>query len=521
MKEFLSLVSILIGQLDQQRRYDDKTLQEMKVVYENMSETEQQECLTILSDALSEEKEFPFFLLSTLLIELRDVKIVPCIEKLFEDEEISLWRRISNMYQLRITMFQYSLLETGANAYQREKQAYTKILNDIRQKMGVTYTYIPYKDRKKTVVIVVSQLLGIEHAPTRKVISISNYLSQLGYDVKVYVCFYWSEKERIDWYGAWEVNNFMYESGSYTYRICDTEIVGNNLVLNASDYWLKLRDSVGRIWDEAPEWVLELGDKTLIGDLCRDFTSVVTMGCVKAVPVTNAPIIARYFTYSEEEEEQYRECVAGGQVIMDVKHVDDIDLGSSKSITFKKSDFGIPEECFTVIVAGSRLDTEVSNTFIKIIYEILEKNNQIVIAFIGDCIDLQSRIEERYMERIFFLGNSEHFKETIAIGDVFLNPPRQGGGTGGLFAIMEQVPVITLDHCDVEASSGKEFVCSSIEEMPQLVERYYLDHDFMEKQKQNCLINAKRLLEVDNVENFRKLCEKIEEWTLRREKNEK
>lgn len=520
MKEFLSIVSLLIGQLEQCGEYDAHTLQDMKRAYDNISETAQSECLKILADIFNDYKEYAIYFLSTLLRELKDVRIVPYIEQMIEDEDIPLWKRISGMYQLKITVFACAMLRGTVEEYQNDKRMYTKIMYDIRRRMETRYSYIPYLNRKKRVVIVVNQLLGYNHAPTRKVIAISKYLKALGYDVKVDVCFYHCIEKIDEWYKSTEMNNFLHESGRYTHKINDTEIRGFNLLLNSSNYIWGLQDLLGRIWDEKPEWILELGDKTLIGDLCRDFTSVVTMGCTKAVPVTNALLIARYFTYSAEEEEQYSKYLGEGQRVVDVKHTDQYMLEMPKQVCLQKSDFGISEQCFTIIIAGNRLDTEVSDSFLEILYQILEKSRQIVIACIGNCDELQLRIADQYKERVFFLGYAAYFRETIAIGDLFLNPPRQGGGTGGLFAIMEQIPVITLDHCDV-ADVGKEFTCESIEEMPQLVERYYLDHNFMKRQKEVCLENAKKLLDVDSVENFRKLCNVVKEQTLRRENNAK
>lgn len=518
MKEFLSIISELIGQLEQQGRYNTDTLQNMKIAYERMPEVEQQKCLKILADILDDNKIYAVYVLSTLLIELEDKKVIPYIEEVLESTEIPLWRRISDMYQMRYTLFAKVLDDSEVNHYQKKKQMYKKIMFELRKELGMRYRYIPYQNRKKTVIIVVSQLVNKLHAPTKKTMSIVHYLKQLGYKVYVYVSFYWGEEGQNDWYIERSFRNFKHESGAY--HIKDTELEGYNMVLNPSTYILEIRDLLGRIWDEAPEYVLELGDEILVADLCRDFTTVVTMTFSKAVPVTSAPIIARYFSYSEEEDAQYHRCLEENQIVIDVKHTDQYTLDMPKQVCLHKSDFGIPEQCFTIIIAGNRLDTEISDSFLKIIYQILEKSQQIVIACIGNCDELQLRIADQYKERVFFLGNAAYFRETIAIGDLFLNPPRQGGGTGGFFAIMEQIPVITLDHCDV-ADVGKEFTCESIEEMPQLVERYYLDHNFMKRQKEVCLENAKKLLDVDSVENFRKLCNVVKEQTLRRENNAK
>lgn len=71
-----------------------------------------------------------------------------------------------------------------------------------------------------------------------------------------------------------------------------------------NDYFEKnLEDTAELIYREAPEWVLEVGEETFLADLCREFTMVVTRGCVKTITVTNAPIIVLASDYTLEEEQ--------------------------------------------------------------------------------------------------------------------------------------------------------------------------------------------------------------------------
>ena len=66
MKEFLSIVSLLIGQLEQCGEYDAHTLQDMKRAYDNISETAQSECLKILADIFNDYKEYAIYFLKML-----------------------------------------------------------------------------------------------------------------------------------------------------------------------------------------------------------------------------------------------------------------------------------------------------------------------------------------------------------------------------------------------------------------------------------------------------------------------
>ena len=141
-----------------------------------------------------------------------------------------------------------------------------------------------------------------------------------------------------------------------------------------------------------------------------------------------------------------------------------------------------------------------------------------VLAVIGNCEALEKRIAETYRERFYFLGYTEELQKTMTIGDLFLNPPRQGGGTGAMYAILQEIPVVTLDNCDVQVNVGKVFTCDSIESMVNLVHQYCEDKGFMEKKKEACRRKAEEILAVDEKENYRRLCEFVETYTIRQEK---
>lgn len=171
-----------------------------------------------------------------------------------------------------------------------------------------------------------------------------------------------------------------------------------------------------------------------------------------------------------------------------------------------------------ILLVGNRLVQEVTEDFLKTIYAMLEENPKAVLAVIGNCEALEKRIAEAYRERFYFLGYTEELQKTMTIGDLFLNPPRQGGGTGAMYAILQEIPVVTLDNCDVQVNVGKVFTCDSVESMVNLVHQYCEDKGFMEKKKEACRRKAEEILAVDEKENYRRLCEFVETYTIRQEK---
>ena len=80
----------------------------------------------------------------------------------------------------------------------------------------------------------------------------------------------------------------MERQGYFKCNVENGRIEGYNARIENDNFEKNLEDTAELINREAPEWVLEVGEETFLADLCREFTTVVTRGCVRTIPVTNA-----------------------------------------------------------------------------------------------------------------------------------------------------------------------------------------------------------------------------------------
>ncbi len=505
-KDFLLAVSKMMKEIGEHGKYSEDTRQCIIETYAQMSESEQISSLKLICGAASETYSIGISMMAELLRVIKDLKIIECITGILTELSYPLWERINDTLLLRSYLFTYSDFE-GYQTYRNMNLIYKTHLDEIWARGRFLYDYIPHKKRNKKIVIILSQMLGVIHSPTNWTKVIADSYGKLSYDVECFVCHIKGTESCWDWKNVQYFNNFMDVTGQFQRMLGDVKINGYNFTLNASDYIEQLEKAVKMIWDRKPEYVLEIGEATILAGLCASFTTVVTMGCTKNMPVTNAPLIALQKDYSKEELKMWNEQLGDAQKMTEVKMFFRDAKGQDN---YKKADFGISEEDFVIIIAGNRLDEEVTKEFLEIVYRILDLEACFKVAVIGVCPDLEARVLNGGREaRFFFLGGQKKFRETIAMGDVFLNPPRIGGGSGGMFSILEEVPVITLDHCDVESIAGADFVCNSIEEMAPLAHRYYADAEFMNRQKENCRKAALRHTGIDNKQSLRKLSEDV------------
>ena len=62
--------------------------------------------------------------------------------------------------------------------------------------------------------------------------------------------------------------------------------------------------------------------------------------------------------------------------------------------------------------------------------------------------------------------------------DLYINPPRKGGGTSAIYAMAAGKPVVTLKYRDVYENCGEEFSADNIEMMREQIIRYKEDDKY-------------------------------------------
>lgn len=515
-KDFIESINRILQELSLYGKNDYETIQELSYNYQKLSHEQRKYNIQKVTDSLRKNGNKVIFLMSIIFLRLPAIEVMEEIEYLLLDRRIPFWIRLNCMYQLEYRAFRKNIrfdnkIEEIID-YQRRKDIYKLVSNETQRNLRIK-EYIPIKKRKKNVIIVISQLLNIWHAPTRKALYICEYYEKLGYKVKFAVFFVKSNDVKTMWMNSCMIHNFTEDTGEFSYFIENKNLEGYSLQIENEDNLNEIQHIIDYIYNLKPEFVFEIGEMSLVSDICNNFTDVVTMALTKNVPVSNSKFIARYFRYTEEENIEFKAKLSENQIIIDVPHVSTSTEVLNSTIVYSKEDFGICNDVFLIIIAGNRLDMEITEEILEVLYKIIEIGDNICIAFIGETKTIKDKLKNKLKNRFYFLGQVIHFLETIAVGDLFLNPPRQGGGTGGLYAIKSEVPVITLDNCDVEAIVGKEFVCNSLEDMVNMVEKYYTDDEFMKKQKGICRVSSEQWFSVDSIGNFKHLIDVVHENT--------
>jgi glycosyltransferase involved in cell wall biosynthesis len=184
----------------------------------------------------------------------------------------------------------------------------------------------------------------------------------------------------------------------------------------------------------------------------------------------------------------------------------------------KRSQFQLSEEDFLIAFIGNRLSAELTEEFKTVLQQICLLDPKVKFLIIGSYPGYLNYFSEPvFQDRIYNLGYQEELPEIIGIADLFLNPPRNGGGTSALISLYAGVPVVTLPDGDVAGNVGKDFICRDRQEMVATINRYLSDKEFYQRQKEIGLEYTNKLTDfkaymmelIENVKEAIILTEKV------------
>lgn len=335
---------------------------------------------------------------------------------------------------------------------------------------------IPYEERNHNRVVVLAvQFLSYDHAPTRSTIERCRALCDLGKDVYLI-----NTAERYQVFA----DNYMPIYSQFVGSYADMYEQFGEIEIDDKKIWYRqLKDTMTVVQKVAvamqwikeikPEYILCIGPDSLVADLCGNMIPCASMGVVFSnLPRTmnEMKILGRYL--SEEENQRYQmegKDVIGSRFTFELK---------KQKLTYTRQELGLPEDTFMLVVVGNRLHSEVNTEFLELLNEVCSDVCQ--VAFAG-CFEDYETIVSAYTNVAkygHFIGYCDDVIALMEICDLYVNPPRSGGGFSVVEAFYKEKPGVYLAVGDVNVAGGPEFVVSSLEEMKNQIQRYRMDSNY-------------------------------------------
>lgn len=400
--------------------------------------------------------------------------------------------------QLQITAF----LMGKRPKIQEDFQLYQYMSQKMRSTLAMNYSKMPLSERDKDcIVFTTTQLLSVRHAPTKVILEFARILtSRLNKRVVFVNTLKMMDKKACERIGLGTFGEYNYTpelngTNLYTYKEETFELHQLEISLDKIEEVRKLVEYIYRLH---PLCVWNFGGVPTFANALQQFTTLIHTELNQGYPGVPSDIIVNYFAGSPVENKVERTFIEEQGV-----KVHDIRIGLQYPEfqgEMTRKDFDIPENAFCISLVGNRLPSECSEYFLHQIARVWENEPDIFVVFIGPTrVEFEEKVKREMgnITHIRFLGGQKKLQSAIGMMDIFVNPPRLGGGTGAILAMLEGKPIITLAGCDVASIVGDDFFCECVEKFPEEMLRYRRDLAYYEKQSKAAKEKSKEYVKTD------------------------
>ena len=529
LNSLLQTVGLLDHMASEQKSYIDiiqnndfkNNMQSMETQYQALTQRERHEFYFIINEEFGNDFSMLLYLYSLLLISIKKIEIleiiVDAICKGREDVFLNVFLELQIAAEI-------SNIKLNGAIYPLRRKLHSHNVNQFLELMNFSKEYIPYNQRNQNrIVVVAEQILSDKHAPTKVVLDQCRALqNSMHMEVLLIVCpihcnvtsndLYWFHLQNDNYLPSLNGNlRVVYENGSVTihkenldediiihYKGCTIKA---KQILFAKDSLIMLRNLMETIYKYNPMFIYNMGSIHPLADACSSFTTVVSCGMGYGYPVSEGQILLEYIPRSESEGNNINNILWNPYNQLIIKDTFNFNVEPPEN-PHSRTMYEIPEDRFVIAIAGNRLEKELTEGFIKYLSKVCLLDDRIAIVLIGSYPEYQKVFKNPiFKNRIHYMGYQNSFIDAITVADIYLNPPRKGGGTSALIALCAGVPVVTLPDCDVAGNVRNEFICKDMDCMLDMIQKYLVDKEYYNSQKQ---IGIKYVAELTDIDSYMK-----------------
>lgn len=472
----------------------------------------------ILQQLLQTAKEAPGWvgvhILSFCMTVDKRAEIAECLLQVIvkaDYDEIGEYSKLSHYWQVSRAVFADGHLRSETVEILLT-ELYRNIFDAFSMALGIVQRhYIPIEERNHNMVVVFSgQVLGLEHAPTKTLLDRCYVLKTVLQKEVVIVntAMHMPKKGRAPFYG-------MHDGG---YR---PELTGQSFLEFKGEqfaFWQcpdnmpdlnVMSDLIQFIKKKKPYYICSIGASELCADICGMLVPEITISTVFSEIATSC---GEYQILGKQK------LTAADRKRLQILGVEENKLKRAMfTFSFKKQShrftrqmLELPEGKFLLIVVGWRLDEEVSEEFLQMLSQVIEKEPAVGVVFMGKFTKYRERLAgyAKLQDHTYNVGQQEDALAVLDCVDLYVNPRRQGGGSSVTEALYKGLPAVTLPTGDVSVAAGEEFWVEDFAEMSSQIVQYYKNPAFYQRMSNKAKKRAELLM--DSRENFGTVVREIE-----------
>lgn len=428
-------------------------------------------------------------------------------------DEVGEYNRLSHYWQISTAVFKDSRLKTPEvemkllKLYRSLFESFCSVIFPGIKKRN----YLKKEEQNREQVFVfISQVLTLKHAPTKTLLD-RCYVLQKYVGKRVFIvntAMQVPKKGQAPFYDL-QTASYLYEYAEKRFLEFKGEKFEFYQCKDDMPNLQTIADLVMLVKEKKPCYLVNIGGSDICADICGMIVPEITVSTVFS---GIAPSCGEYQITGAALTEAEREGLKIlGVEETKVKHTLFSFSFKEQSHKYTRADLGIWEKRFVLVVVGWRLDAEADRNFFDCLSQILERNENIGVVFIGKFDRYEEQVKNNLLLRCNtrYLGMQEDVLAVMECCDLYINPKRQGGGSSAAEALYQGVPVMTLPYGDVFAAAGEEFVLEDYKKMVLQTIKYATEPEFYEKMSRKAKKRAGLLL--DSNATFGETVQEIEE----------
>ena len=460
--------------------------------------------LSYIDDGLIENAAFRILGYSFLLNYSNDVTYIEYIIDEIVQPNFNKDNRLFIYNQVK----RFHLITPELQYTDKEQLLYQQILREWEADLANVLIPIPADKRDKDHILVLTiQYLSDTHAPTKTALE---RIYTLGKSMgKKVLCYNTKEQYTLrgflPFYGAFKRHIIKEYDGSHEmpYKDFVFPFFQPNVEMPNEEV---IRTLLHELHTAPPYEIIVIGDHSIIGDLC---SHVIPTICI---PLT--------FSTLPKKEHQY---VVTSRYLTDAHKLALLEDGYRKdsiiestftfemrpqTTTLTRDELQLPEDKFLLAVIGLRLDADVSPAFLTSMEKLFADNIHLVFAGYYEKYEELCEKNTSFKEHTSFIGYQNDVLALMEICDLYVNPPRVGGGYSIAEAFSKGIPGVTMNYGDVAATAGRDFIVNTLEEMNERILRFKNDKEYYQEMAQKALERCKLLF--DGVASMKQILETAE-----------
>ena len=356
------------------------------------------------------------------------------------------------------------------------------ILRACKERLNIPFKKIAASELNKGIsIVLVEQYLTAEHGPTKTALDRCYVLKKrLGQDVMLVNtaellspanCIYFenasignyipelSTQDHVSWQGE-----------TFRFYQCAQTMPDENGILELISFVQAIK----------PASIVLVGGTSLIAGLLNEFVPVITVGTIQsglAMTLTDYQVIDQNML--EKSYALLERMGKSGEHIIPGKFTFSL---KPQTQTITRASIGIEDDAFALAVVGGRLKEEISDEFLCMLEQCVEKtpeNKTLQVGIVGGCADFEEKMSRHPVltGHVVNVGFAKDILSVVEQFDLYVNPIRRGGGTSVVEAMSKGLPVVTVDYGDVAGIVGEDFCCKDYEAMQREILTYMTDTD--------------------------------------------